>query len=190
MTKKELRKIYKQKRLALTPQEILKLDDLLLIQFQRLAFDSDVHVLMNYFPMLERGEIDTHLFSRYLMHSLPELHVAYPVIDFEASTMRPFLVNDETEIQDNIYSIAEPVDGTLIEAAEIDIVFTPLLAFDSEGYRVGYGKGFYDRFLKQCRSDVISIGFSYFEAVDKIEDANQFDVPLNYCITPQRLYEF
>jgi 5-formyltetrahydrofolate cyclo-ligase len=69
-------------------------------------------------------------------------------------------------------------------------VLVPLLAFDESGYRVGYGKGFYDRFLQQCRKDVLTVGFSYFDAIDKIEDTHQFDVPLNYCITPHRIYEF
>ena len=190
MTKKELRKIYKEKRLALAPQEILKLDDLLLIQFQRLSFNGNVQVLMDYFAMAHNGEIDTHLFARYLQHLVPGLQIAYPVINFADCTMQPFLANGETEVKDNVYSIAEPVNGLPIEPTDIDVVFVPLLAFDNEGYRVGYGKGFYDRFLKLCRNDVVTIGFSYFEAVDKIEDTNQFDVPLNYCITPQQLYEF
>lgn len=190
MTKKELRKIYKDKRLALAPQEILKLDDLLLIQFQRLSFDANVQVLMDYFPMVHNGEIDTQLFSRYLRYLVPGLQIAYPVINFSDCSMQAFLTDEETEVRDNFYSIAEPVNGIPIEPTDIDVVFVPLLAFDEEGYRVGYGKGFYDRFLKLCRNDVVTIGFSYFAAVDKIEDTNQFDVPLNYCITPQHLYEF
>jgi 5-formyltetrahydrofolate cyclo-ligase len=55
---------------------------------------------------------------------------------------------------------------------------------------VGYGKGYYDRYLKRCAQDVVKIGFSYFDAIDAIEDINEFDVPLNYCITPMRVYEF
>ena len=190
MIKKELRKIYKQKRLDLSPQQILKLDDLLLIQFQRMAFEPGVQVLLNYFSMPHNGEIDTHLFERYMMYLVPGLQVAYPVIDFIECTMQPYLVNEETTIVQNNYLIPEPVDGIRIDEETIDVVFVPLLAFDQQGYRVGYGKGFYDRFLKKCRADVITIGFSYFDPIDKIEDANQFDVPLKYCITPQQLYEF
>jgi 5-formyltetrahydrofolate cyclo-ligase len=69
-------------------------------------------------------------------------------------------------------------------------VFVPLLAFDNDGYRVGYGKGFYDKFLAKCRPDVLKVGLSYFDAIDTISDRAQFDIPLNYCITPQRIYEF
>ena len=51
-------------------------------------------------------------------------------------------------------------------------------------------KGFFDRYLKGCREDCIKIGFSYFEPLDSIDDANEFDVPLDFCITPQRIYVF
>ena len=73
---------------------------------------------------------------------------------------------------------------------EIDLVLVPLLAFDKNGYRVGYGKGYYDKFLSNCRPDVIKIGLSFFDAVDEIEDIDDYDLPLNFCVTPQRLYDF
>jgi len=189
MTKKQLRNIYKEKRLLLTSKERMKLDDLLLIQFQRLGF-PDITTLLSYWPIEERGEMNTHLFARYLDYLVPGLRLCYPVIDIVSSEMEVFEVNDDTHFTINQYQIAEPEDGTPVGPETIDMVFVPLLAFDRDGYRVGYGKGFYDRFLKNCRSDVITVGFSYFEAVDKIEDANEFDVPLNYCITPQKVYEF
>jgi 5-formyltetrahydrofolate cyclo-ligase len=69
-------------------------------------------------------------------------------------------------------------------------VLIPLLAFDRKGHRVGYGKGYYDRFLRTCRKDVVKIGFSYFDPVEKIEDASRYDVRLNYCITPNDIYRF
>ena len=55
---------------------------------------------------------------------------------------------------------------------------------------MGYGKGYYDKFFKECREDVVKIGFSYFDAVDAIDDVNAFDVKLNYCITPNANYTF
>jgi len=189
MTKNHLRKIFKERRLGLSVKERLKLDDLLLIQFQRLSFE-DVTVVMNYWPIEHRAEMNTHLCCRYLEYLIPGLQVCYPVVNMDTKEMTAILVNDATEYNMNAYGIAEPVNGQVILPDEIDMVFVPLLSFDKLGYRVGYGKGFYDRFLKKCRQDVITVGFSYFEAVDKIEDTNQFDVPLNYCITPQKLYEF
>jgi 5-formyltetrahydrofolate cyclo-ligase len=65
-----------------------------------------------------------------------------------------------------------------------------LFGFDKKGYRVGYGRGFYDRFLSRCRKDCIKVGFSYFEPVDEIEDVCSLDVKLNYCITHEKFYIF
>ena len=182
--------MYREKRQALSPQQILKLDDLLLIQFQRLSFNDHVQFLLSYYPLPDRAEIDPFLFSKSIQLTLPELEIAYPVINIEQSTMQAHLVIENTVLINNEYNILEPVNGEVVDPTLLDIVFVPLLAFDTEGYRVGYGKGYYDRFLARCRQDVIAIGFSYFEPIDKIDDANQFDIPLNYCITPQQLYEF
>ena len=98
---------------------------------------------------------------------------------------------DETaELINNSYGIDEPADGNKIMENEIDLVLVPLLAFDKNGFRVGYGKGFYDKFFYQSRKDSIKIGLSFFEPVDEIEDINQFDIPLNYCVTPEELFIF
>lgn len=190
MTKKELRKIYKQKRVALSASERLKLDDLLLIQLQRLSFGNNIHIVMSFWPLENHGEMNTHLYTRYLELTIPDLKVAFPVTDSSANEMHAVLVDDNTEFVENRYGISEPEQGAEIAPAEIDLVFVPLLAFDKSGYRVGYGKGYYDRFLQNCRKDIIIVGFSYFEAVDKIVDIHQYDIPLNYCITPDKIYEF
>lgn len=188
MTKSELRNIYKEKRLALSAIERSKLDDLLLIQFQRLSF-QDVQVVLSFWPMEDRAEMNTHLFTRYLSHLIPGLQVSYPVTDPASNTMKSVLVNEDSDLQENNYGITEPINGIEINPAHIDLVLVPLFAFDERGFRVGYGKGYYDRFLKQC-TDSIIVGLSYFDPVDTISDTNQFDVPLNYCITPGKVYEF
>ncbi len=190
MLKHEIRKTYKQKRLALSATERLKLDDLQLIQLQRLPLEHHIQVILSFWPLEQHGEMNTHLYTRYLEHAIPNLKVAFPVIDFSSSQMRAVLVDDDTEFLENKYGIHEPEAGEEVSPEEIDLVFVPLLAFDKSGYRVGYGKGFYDRFLVKCRPDVITVGFSYFEPVDSIEDRNEHDVPLNYCITPHKIYEF
>lgn len=190
MIKQELRKIYKQKRIALSPTDRLKLNDLLLIQLQRLAFNNTIQVMMSFWPLENYGEMNTHLYTRYLELAIPNLIVTFPVVDTSDTDLRAVTVNKDTEFVKNKYGIAEPEEGEEIPSIEIDLVFVPLLAFDNNGFRVGYGKGYYDRFLQRCREDVVTIGFSYFEAVDKIDDVHQYDIPLNYCITPYKIYEF
>jgi 5-formyltetrahydrofolate cyclo-ligase len=189
MTKKEIRKYFKEKREALTTKEMLRLDDLLLIQFQHWPI-PDIQTLLSYWPIKGKVEINTVLMADYLAFRIPGLTIAYPVMDIKTHILKPVSVTESTDYQENEFGIAEPLSGEELDPEEIDAVFVPLLAFDKKGYRVGYGKGFYDRFLTCCREDVLKIGFSYFDPVDAIEDISEFDVPLNVCITPNRLYEF
>jgi 5-formyltetrahydrofolate cyclo-ligase len=188
MLKAELRKIYKDKRSILTPQERNKMDDLLLIQFQKMAL-SNVHVLLSYSPSEKHAEPNTYLFSTYLEYMIPDLKTCYPVTDFENLQLQPRLVNDYTEFHVTKYGIEEPMDGIDIDPKKIDLVFVPMLICDKQGYRVGFGKGFYDRFLALCRPDVLKVGFSYFEPLDNISDTHQFDIPLDFCITPEHVIE-
>ncbi|HWB26476.1 MAG TPA: 5-formyltetrahydrofolate cyclo-ligase [Chitinophagaceae bacterium] len=189
MTKTELRKLYKQKRKDIPAKDKPRLDDLLLIQFQQLYFPH-TSVLLTYWPADLHIEPNTHLFSGYLRHTIPGLHITYPIIDIATNTFNAVLIDEETVYTTNSYGITEPKQGTIIEPAEIDLVFVPLLVCDMQGYRVGFGKGFYDRFLECCRTDIIKVGFNYFAPVDKIDDTQPFDVPLDYCVTTETIYEF
>lgn len=93
-------------------------------------------------------------------------------------------VND---LQKNLYNILEPQKGS-IHDGEIDMVLVPLLAFDKVGYRVGYGKGFYDRFLENINAQ--KIGLSLWPAIARIDDVNEHDIRLDFCITPTETIKF
>jgi 5-formyltetrahydrofolate cyclo-ligase len=189
MTKQELRKIYKEKRLQLSDTERTKLDDLLLIQLQTISLPF-INTLLSYWPIAENNEPDTDLFTGYIEFKSPGISVTYPRTDFFLNEMLAISTNEETSFVKNEFNIYEPEEGDITDADEIDLILVPLLAFDKKGFRVGYGKGFYDRFLSQCRKDCLKIGFSYFEPADEITDTNEFDVSLSHCITPQAVYVF
>ena len=189
MTKNELRKIFRAKRNALTATEQEKLDDLLLIQFQKTELPF-LTSLFSYWPIEENKEPNTHLFTNYLEFKNPGLVTAYPKTDFFMDEMVAVSTDAETSFLKNEFNIYEPEEGNRMDAGEIDMVLVPLLAFDKKGYRVGYGKGFYDKFFTDCRKDCIKAGFSYFEPVDEITDTAEFDIPLDLCITPQTVYVF
>jgi 5-formyltetrahydrofolate cyclo-ligase len=70
------------------------------------------------------------------------------------------------------------------------VVFVPLLAFDKKGHRVGYGKGFYDRFLSDCKPETIKIGLSFFEAEESISAILPSDIRLDFCVTPTEIIVF
>jgi 5-formyltetrahydrofolate cyclo-ligase len=189
MTKAVIRQQYKEKRKALSDAECRRLDDLLLIQLQTLPL-ADLHHVLAYWPIDENKEPNTHLFCDYLEFRNPAVKILYPKSDMQQMTMVAIDPEGDAPFIKNEWNIHEPMEGRVEDAGIIDMVFVPLLAFDKEGYRVGYGKGFYDKYLADCRPDCIKIGFSYFEPVDVIEDPHQFDVPLNIGITPNNIYVF
>jgi 5-formyltetrahydrofolate cyclo-ligase len=187
MTKKEARIKYKNLRENLTAKErdekscaianlLLKLPIWLKQYF---------HVFLS---IEEHFEVDTE----YILHILAgkDKDVLISKSDFESRKMTHYLLTDGTKIRKNDYNIPEPVDGIEVPDAKIDVVFVPLLAFDKKGHRVGYGKGFYDRFLSQCRPEVITVGLSFFEIEEEISDAHENDFVLNYCVTPSKIYAF
>ena len=110
--------------------------------------------------------------------------------NFESLEMTHYLLTDNTKIKKNKHNIPEPVDGIEVPVNKIDVVFLPLLAFDLNGNRVGYGKGFYDIFLSKCKPNVIKIGVSFFEAENSIEGIFENDVLLDYCISTNKIYTF
>ena len=136
----------------------------------------------------EKKEIDTEPILHILQGK--DKNVVISKTDFASTSMKHYLLTDGTIIKTNKWGIPEPVDGIEIPANKIDVVFVPLLAFDLDGHRVGYGKGFYDIFLSQCRKDVMKVGLSLFEPEVKIPGIQENDVPLDFCVTPTRIYNF
>ena len=190
MKKQYIRELYKEKRAALPPQLKTKLDDLLLIQFQSLRIDIP-SLVMTYSPIKFQNEFDPQMITDYCYFKNPGQQLFYPVMldGTKRSQIKSVVVHDETIFKTNGYGIEEPIDGIDMIPTEIDLVIVPLIAFDKMGNRVGYGKGYYDRFLKRCRKDCMKIGFSYFEPVEEIEDVNKLDVKLDIVITPDNIYQ-
>lgn len=103
--------------------------------------------------------------------------------------MEHFELKRDTQLIENTWGIPEPLDANHCTDTP-DVVFIPLLAFDFEGNRVGYGKGYYDRYLYTLPSNVLKIGISLFAPVEYIDDSDEFDIQLDYCITTKLVYDF
>jgi 5-formyltetrahydrofolate cyclo-ligase len=187
MTKQQARTEFLQRRMLLTDREWNRLNALILIHFQRLPLPP-LHLVHAYVAMLQRKEPDTEPLIRYLQLRHPALQIAVPRV--EGNELVQVRLTETLQLLPNKWGVTEPVGGEPVAPEDTDLVLTPLLAFDQQGYRVGYGKGYYDRFLARCRPDVITVGLSFFEPVPRIADTNEYDIPLNYCITPQQIYEF
>lgn len=188
MTKAEIRKLYIAKRKQLSQAECDELNQELLKQFQQLDL-SAINVIHLFLPIHERKEPDTFLIRQWLAANHPHIKRVFPKADFAQHTMQNFADDESLELAINAFGIPEPITGNLVDALQIDLILVPLLAFDRQGYRVGYGKGFYDRFIAQCRPDIHLIGLSFFEPVENIDDLNSFDRQLNECLMPSQHYK-
>ncbi|MBW4890448.1 5-formyltetrahydrofolate cyclo-ligase [Mucilaginibacter sp. HMF5004] len=188
-TKSQLRKIYFEKRKQLSVDECSELNQLLLKRFQELNF-SGITCIHIFLPISSKREPDTLLCIQWLRSKHPQIQISYPKTDFSTLSITNYLNDADLKLEESKMGITEPISGNIIDVNTIDMVFVPLLTFDKKGYRVGYGKGFYDRFMATCKPEARFVGLSLFEPVDAIEDIDQYDIPLHQCITPQKTWEF
>lgn len=187
MTKTELRAQYKALRKNLSEESIEEMS--LAIANSVLALDIwDKTYFHVFLPIEEQKEVNTE----FLLHLLSgkDKEIVISKTDFDTRKMTHYLLTDNTKIKKNEYNIPEPMDGIEVPSSKIQVVFVPLLAFDTKGNRVGYGKGFYDQFLAECTPETIKIGLSFFEAETFIADVFEKDIRLDFCITPKNCYRF
>jgi 5-formyltetrahydrofolate cyclo-ligase len=187
MKKRDIRYKYKNLRKELSIEEIENKS----LEIANNVLKLDIW-LKNYFhiflPIVEQNEVDTE----YILHLLQgkDKEIIISKSEFDTREMIHFLMTDTTKIATNEYNIPEPTNGLEVPTSNIEVVFVPLLAYDKTGNRVGYGKGFYDKFLSNCKPQTIKIGLSFFDAEDLIEDFSEVDVKLDFCVTPNKIYRF
>ncbi|CAM1343957.1 5-formyltetrahydrofolate cyclo-ligase [Tenacibaculum amylolyticum] len=181
MDKKELRKIYKQKRKELTESEIEQLQNKIYNQVSDLDFTgvSNAHIFL---PIEKQKEINTYPIIEFLRKR--QISIIISKSNFKDNSLKHYIFAPSTTLEINEYGIPEPVGAEDFDVTKIDLVFVPLLISDKKNYRVGYGKGFYDRFLSNCKADVITVGLNFFSPVDTIEGLDKYDIPLQKVIYP------
>lgn len=187
MTKRELRHKYKELRQKLSLEEIEEKSLAIANQILKLDIWNNTYFHL-FLPIDEQKEVNSEYILQILAGKDKEIVISKS--DFETTTLSHFLLTDNTKIKKNVYNIPEPINGLPVPTEMIDVVFVPLLAYDKQGNRVGYGKGFYDKFLSECKPNVVKIGLSFFEPEESIEDVFENDVKLDYCVTPQSIFQF
>lgn len=186
MLKKELRLDYLNLRQEFTGAGLSEASDRIARSCLQLpVWDKALFHLFLSVP--EKREVDTSPLIAMLRGRGKQ--IAVPKMS-EGGSLSHILLDESTPISKNRWGIPEPAEGDPVLPGEIDVVFVPLLAFDEKGYRVGYGGGYYDRFLGQCRENVVSVGLSFFGPVKEISDLHPGDVPLTYVVCPERVYAF
>jgi 5-formyltetrahydrofolate cyclo-ligase len=186
--KQDLRTAYRQLRKSLQPAVIEANSQAINAQLLNwLAERPHLQHFHLFFPIDRFNEVNTF----YIKESLDQL----------GKTLYTSQVNrGETELETlklpklvafflDEWGIPVPQESIMVSPNKIEVVFVPLLAYDLAGNRVGFGKGFYDSFLGKLQHDVIKIGLSFYGPEDNIQP-DLHDVPLDYCITPERIFTF
>ena len=196
MTKAELRRQFLQKRKALPLDEVRRRSG----EMARLFFDllaekgftrrpATIHVFL---PIERQNEVDTWPIIHGIWANHRNLCLAASVTKIPENRLVHYPLSPQTPLVENNWGIPEPIDSgqSPIVPASFDLILVPLLAFDQQGQRVGYGGGYYDRFLAECRPDCLTVGLSLFEPVEQIEHVEPTDVPLKACLTAEQVYFF
>ena len=186
-TKAALRRAALAQRLALPPAEAARRCDELREQLFQQFTVSQWRWLHVFLPIVARNEPDTWGIIRRIWEEQLPVRLAAPVVQAGGSSLRHYELRADTPLAKNRWGIAEPapVAAAEVAPAALDAVLVPLLACDRHGQRVGYGGGFYDRFLAQCQPGTAFIGLSLLdEVVDEIADVEATDVALTALLTP------
>ncbi|WP_291784054.1 5-formyltetrahydrofolate cyclo-ligase [Cecembia sp.] len=188
MNKEDLRQQYRLKRMGLSTEEVRDLSGKISEKFMAyLGEHQEICHVHLFLPIARFHEVDT----LPLFYKLQDLGYS-----LYTSRLNPSEENLETL---NISSIKGfdsghwgiPVPGqAAIEAPDnIQLLLIPLLAYDKKGYRIGYGKGYYDKFLATLGRDIIKVGLSFFPPEDHIP-VEPHDIPMDFCITPKDVFFF
>lgn len=159
-------------------------------QFVNTFHLETIHSVHCFLPILKQKEINTWLLIESLRTLKPGIHIVVSVSIPQTHELHHYLLEEHTQLEENRWGIPEPTGGREVDPQEIDMVLLPLLAYDKRGHRVGYGKGFYDRFLAKCRQDVVSVGLCFEQPVDDIEGIHEYDYQMDYCVTPEKVWRF
>lgn len=189
MNKQEIRQRYLEERQRLTAEEYSVRCELVAQQAIAFIKQSDSLKVHLFLPIKKNKEVDTWPVYNWLINSTKHT----PIISkthFTENRLSHHPMTRKDELKESKYGIPEPLHGHFIAPEETDLVFVPLLAFDTTGNRVGYGAGFYDRFLTNCRKDVLKVGLAISKPMDSLIETNEFDIPLDLCITHEKLYDF
>jgi 5-formyltetrahydrofolate cyclo-ligase len=181
MTKAALRTHYKAARKALSTTEREEMSAQICARISQLVRPGQRVAL--FMPIAHQLEVD-------LTSLLDNRQVNWYVsrADLQRYEMTFYAFEDSNQLRENEWGIPEPQYGTTLSPDQFDVVLVPLLACDETGHRVGYGKGFYDRFLTRCTQHCVFIGVNYWSPVPQIGDVHEEDIRLHYLVTPTNLF--
>ncbi len=189
-SKQELRTLYRQERKKLTEKErarkSVRIADLFLTQVA-LEKPKVIHLFL---PISSLLEVNTGLILEGLNLEYPHIKTVTSIIAEDQVSLLTVEVRHDTPLVQNAWGIPEPKQRILFDEQHIEEVLTPLLITDYRGVRLGYGKGFYDRFFLRCSPQVVKTGLNFFQALEEEIPQDPWDLPLTRLIYPDGIVNF
>lgn len=145
--------------------------------------------IASYKSIVKFKEFDIASIEAIILSQFPHIQFVYPTVQKDIIQFYSDK-NDTARWVTNKWGISEIHDGISIHPNQIDIVLCPLIVCDLKGYRLGYGKGYYDKYLSQTSESCVKIGFGIFEPIEHIYADTSTDIPLDYYISPTQVYSF
>lgn len=153
------------------------------------AFDlSFIKIVHTFIPVTEKREPDIWPLIERIRREFPQIRLSVPRV--EGNILQNFFFEGIHQLRTGAFGIQEPTQGIATETNKIDIVLVPTLTGDRYGNRLGYGKGFYDRFLIDCRDNCLKIGVSLLDPDAEELPVEEHDIRLNHLITPKGVMDF
>ena len=187
-TKNELRQDYRQLRKQLSGDEVNDLSRKITTQLGTwLKGQEGLTHFHLFFPISKFKEVNTFYIQQLLEQQDKTLFTSQ--VNREENRLDTLQLPPEASFFLDEWGIPVPQESVRVTATKIQVVFVPLLAYDKSGHRLGFGKGFYDRFLASLEQPVLKVGLSFFTPEEAIP-VEPHDIPLDYCITPEQILKF
>jgi len=181
ISKKKIRKKLLAKRLSLVQREIDFSNKKIVRKLQKMAEFKKAKIVLTYHPI--HNEID----ATDLISKTKKIFVL-PRICTKSNRLHCHKVANVEELKTGKFNIKEPsTKHPVIARNKIDLVLTPGIAFDKNGHRIGYGKGYFDKLFKTLSTDCIKIALAYdFQIIDNIP-AEKHDQKVDFIVTEKRI---
>ncbi|CUS80368.1 5-formyltetrahydrofolate cyclo-ligase [Candidatus Kryptobacter tengchongensis] len=177
-SKKTIREQILSIRNSLDPDEARKKSRLIFQNLKTLSVFNDAKTVHTYVSS-KKNEVDTIEIISYLLSSGKK--VVVPVVDKEKKILRNSELKSLTNLKKSTFGILEPEEIIDVDINEIDLVLVPAIAVDRVGNRIGFGGGYYDKFLSQVSCPKIALVYN-FQIVDEIKPS-QNDIPVDFIVT-------
>lgn len=183
--KEKIRRELLNRRSRIPEEEYLERSERIVSRLLRLPEVINARTVHCYISMNNRREVNTHGLIKELIHS--GHNVAVPITHTESGTLTHTRLNDFEDMQPNAWGVMEPQTGEKVAVEDLGLVIVPMVGGDLNRNRIGYGKGFYDRFLQHVSCPSVGLLFETC-LMDEIP-TEPFDVPLDKLVTETRVVE-